>query len=122
MIRDWLIEAGRVLSVVPGVEFGRITEGPAPLVRRLRSEGRGRRQRTPVERSRLQRVIRCIDACLPDRGNCYRRSLLEVALDRGAAEEPFFMGLSAGGGAKSGHAWLGSSANLDRRYDAIIAI
>ena len=108
MIRDWLIEAGRVLSVVPGVEFGRITEGPAPLVNRLRSEGRGRRQRTPVERSRLQRVIRYVDACLPDRGNCYRRALLEIALDPDTAEEPLYMGLAAAGGPRSGHAWLGS--------------
>jgi hypothetical protein len=60
---------------------------------------------------------------MPDGGNCYRRVLLEIALDPHAAAAPFYMGLDAGGAPMSGHAWLGSSAGGDRgSYDAIISL
>ena len=45
-----------------------------------------------------------------------------MALDRGAAEQPFFMGLISSGGPKSGHAWLGLETGPVRSYDAIISL
>jgi hypothetical protein len=116
-----LVDAVRVLIALPPVEMGRIFEGPAPLVARLRSCAEQRRHRTEEERVQLKRVIAWIDAHLPGGGNCYRRSLLEVALDRGAASETFHMGLRADGGARSGHAWLGADVD-GRRYDAVISL
>jgi hypothetical protein len=116
-----LLNAMRVLVELPRVEVGRIFEGPAPLVARLRSCGEHRRHRTEEERARLKKVVAWIDGHLPGGGNCYRRSLLEVALDRGAAREPFHLGLRADGGARSGHAWLGTDVD-GRRYDAVISL
>src|SRR5262249_44384489 len=100
------VEICRVLAVLPEVERGRRTRGPRPLVADLRRKARQARARSPRDRARLQRAIAWVDACFPGGGNCYRRALLEMALDRGAASEPLRMGLKAGGGRGSGHAWL----------------
>jgi len=54
---------------------------------------------------------------LPDGGNCYRRALLELALDPTAAAEPLVFGLKQGGGSGSGHAWLGDARGFET-YDA----
>ena len=117
-----LAELTRVLLMLPQVELARRAEGPAPLVNRFRVLGRRRRTRSVAERKRLQRVIARVDACLPDRGNCYRRALLEIALDAGAAAEPFHMGLKASCAPLSGHAWVGTQATGESAYDAIIAL
>jgi hypothetical protein len=74
-------------------------------------------RRAGSERRRLQRAIRVVDALFPWGGNCYRRALIETAMDAGAASEPLHMGLQETGGAKSGHAWLGTPTSSDR-YDA----
>jgi Transglutaminase-like superfamily len=117
-----IVEVARVLLALPRIELARATEGPAPLVSRLRAEGAGRPARDEAARLRLRRAIASVDARLPGGGSCYRRALLEIALDRDAAGEPFFMGLSSAGGPKSGHAWLGSESVPARRYDAIISL
>jgi len=116
------VEVARVLRALPGVELARRSEGPGPLVRRLREEGRGCVRRSSTERSRLRAVIRALDVRLPGGGNCYRRALLEIALDPDTAEEPLYMGLVAAGGPRSGHAWLGSDGDEARSYDAVVAI
>jgi hypothetical protein len=118
----YLVEFARVLRKLPGVELARRTEGPAPLVSRLRAEGRRQALRSEPDRRRLRETIRAIDAWMPDGGNCYRRALLEIALDRDAAAQPLFMGLVAEGGARSGHAWLGSDGEQPRTYDAVVAL
>ena len=117
-----LFDVARVLFALPGIELARRTEGPAPLVNRLRLRGIRRVARSEVQRRSLRRAIAAVDARLGDSGNCYRRALLEIALDRDAAEKPFFMGLTASGGPRSGHAWLGSEAVPLRAYDAIISL
>jgi hypothetical protein len=63
-------------------------------------------------------VIRFVDSLFPSGPNCYRRALVEIAMDAGAAAEPLHMGLLADGGLNSGHAWLDSAADPTRSYDA----
>jgi hypothetical protein len=48
----------------------------------------------------LRRAIVSIDARYPGGGNCFRRVLVELALDAGAAEERLVFGLDIG---KTGH-------------------
>jgi hypothetical protein len=68
-------------------------------------------------RARLQWLIRAVDRLFPSGPNCYRRALVEIGIDAGAAAERLHMGLSAFGGRDSGHAWLTSSPGTER-YDA----
>lgn len=96
----------RTLWALPMVERGRRTEGPEPLLERLRE--RPRRRRDPEARSRLRRVIRWVDAKMPGGPSCYRRALLETSLDKGAAREKVVFGLRPGSRKGSGHAWLES--------------
>jgi hypothetical protein len=103
-----LLDVVRVLSVGARVEHGRTAVGPAPLLARLRQEGSGHAGRSIVARRRLQRAVRIVDRCFPGGGNCYRRVLLEVALDAGAAGEVVRFGLRAGGGPGTGHAYFAS--------------
>jgi hypothetical protein len=116
------VEIGGVVWVLPMVESGRRRLGPKPLIGRLRGLGRRRRERGPVARARLQHAIRWVDRRFPDRGNCYRRALLEIALDRGAAAEPFRMGLQLHGETEPGHAWLGDRDGRSEDYDAVIVL
>jgi hypothetical protein len=87
----------------------RSRRGPLSLVHQLRLRGRRCRIRPEADRARLKRIIRLVDRCFPSGGNCYRRVLIEIAMDAGAAVEPFHLGLRAHGGTGSGHAWLGQS-------------
>jgi hypothetical protein len=101
-----LHELFRVLASLPRVEVGRRCQGPRPLIKTLRQRGAAAPCRDARQRDRLRRAIRLVDrACL--RRNCFRRALLEVALDAGAAREPFHLGFRKEQGVLSGHAWLG---------------
>src|SRR5450631_2007492 len=80
-IRD-LLAIGRALATV---EFGRFRSGPGPLLKSLRLRGSRRPERRPEDRARLRRVIAVVDARFPGGGNCYRRALLEIAVDPAAA-------------------------------------
>jgi hypothetical protein len=75
-------------------------------------------RRGAVARRRLHRIISLVDRLLPRPANCYRRALVEIAMDAGAATEPLHFGLRAGGGKDSGHAWLGAQPAVGARYDA----
>ena len=112
-----LLDLARVLVQLPRVEVGLRLHGPKPLVQRMRARGRERTERAAPERARLRRAIGWLDARLPGGDNCYRRVLLEIALDRGAAGEPFRMGIDKRGGTRSGHAWLGDERGARPRYD-----
>ena len=117
-----LVDLGRVLLAIPFVELGRLVQGPSWLISRVRSRGHLARERSPTERQALRRLIAAVDARLPGGGNCYRRALVEMALDPSAAEERLFLGLKAHGGPRSGHAWLSSwpdTANAGA-YDAVL--
>lgn len=102
-----LLEVVRVLQELPSVERARRRLGPRRLVALLRR----RSQTQPRRRSRvcLQRAIRWVDARLPGGGNCFRRALLEMALDRGAADEPMLFGFELRDDHLAGHAWLDSA-------------
>lgn len=108
---------------LPEVEWRRRTEGPAPAVKKLRAHGRGQKRRSADERTRLRRLIAIVDRVLPGEPNCYRRALLEMSLDAGAAEEPLHLGLKVPGGPRSGHAWLGiAGASPSDAYDVQVDI
>jgi hypothetical protein len=110
----------RVLFATPRVELHRRRSSlhhAASLIRKRSS----RRLRAPDDRARLRRAIAIVDARLPGGPNCVRRALLEMALDRGAANEKLLAGFVSGGGPKSGHAWL-ESERVAQRYDAVITV
>ena len=83
------LELARVVAALPGVETGRLAAGPKSLLKRLRRLGQRAPRRDAPARARLRRAIRWVDAALPGPRSCYRRSLLEIRLDRGASAEPF---------------------------------
>jgi hypothetical protein len=117
-VRD-LLAIGRALLTV---EFGRLRRGPGPLLRSLRLRGSRHPERSPESRVRLRRVIAAVDARFPGGGNCYRRALLEIAVDPTAAHEPLRLGLRPEGGARSGHAWLDSSGEPAGRYEIELSV
>jgi hypothetical protein len=116
-----LWEMTRVLVDVPRVERQRRQSSLHQAVGAARRRASGRRLRSLEGRARLRRAIAIVDARLPDGPNCVRRSLLEMSLDRGAANVKLLAGFVSGGGPKSGHAWLESERVL-QHYDAVIAV
>lgn len=121
---NWVPDFARVLFKLPLVEWGRLVHGPTRVVATARRVALRTLRRAPSDRRVLRKVIAAVDARLPGGGNCYRRALLEMSLDAGAAQETLFMGLKVHGGPGSGHAWLASwpdAANASA-YEAIVAI
>src|SRR6185312_10245741 len=96
--------------------------GPQQLVAALRARGQSCPKRSPQQRSRLRALIHRVDRLFPSGTNCYRRALVEIGLDAGAAAEPMYLGLRAGGGKNSGHAWLSSDAGTSDKYDATFVV
>jgi hypothetical protein len=127
-VRDllpYLTDAVSVIARLPVVEVGRRRQGPALLVARMRDLGSRSARRGPAGRARLRFTIRIVDRLMPGGPNCFRRALLETALDAGAAQEDIRCGLSAAGGAGSGHAWLPGEApapDVARSYDALFTL
>jgi hypothetical protein len=112
-----LLEISEAAAV--GIHFnsGRFAQGPSELVAEARKMGIRRRNRVEAERKLLQRTIRIVDRLFPSGPNCYRRALIEIAMDAGAAAEPLHMGLMADGTPNSGHVWLASSSDRGPVYD-----
>lgn len=110
------VEAARVLSMLPRVERARQKAGPAALAAAMRLLSEGAPHRDPVERARLRGTIASCDRMVPFGAGCYRRALLEMALDAGAAEEPLVLGLRRHG---LGHAWVGV-ADTEEGFDTIV--
>ncbi len=106
------LDLGRVLALLPRLERARKREGPGPLLSKIRAQGRNRRARSEVSRARLARAIAWIDRLGPGGANCYRRTLLRVALDPAAASEPVILGLDVPLG--KGHAWVNGQEASDR--------
>jgi len=117
-----LLEACRVLVALPGVEVARHRLGTGRALERFRHRGRLARFRTAAARADLQRVIRVLDRLVPSGPNCFRRVLLEVALDRSAATERVMLGLNSGLARRSGHAWLETAAPAPERYDTQLSV
>lgn len=111
------VELFRVLSILPEVEQTRRVIGIEPAVAAMRAHGARALQRDPAGRQQLRRAIAWVDARMQGGGNCYRRVLLELALDSGAASEQVGVGVRAKGGPGSGHAWLGRRSGSAERYD-----
>lgn len=116
-----LWEVCRVVRVAPRVERARRSRGPLPLVRGVRGPWAG-----PVRSARgrrcLLRAIRWVDRVFPDGGNCYRRALLEMALDPHAAARPLALGFSVAGSQLSGHAWVEQEEPAPGSYDFVIQV
>jgi hypothetical protein len=113
-----VLDAVRIALLIPFAEAWRRCAGPANCVTHFRRLGARRVPRHSAGRLQLRRLIRAIDVRLPDGGNCYRRALIEIALDPVSAREPLHIGLVHHGGPKSGHAWLESDPPAQRTYDA----
>jgi hypothetical protein len=111
-------EVWRAARVALAVNRGRQTQPPRKLIARLRTRGALCVARGAEQRADLRRAIRLVDRCFPSGPNCFRRVLMEIALDAGAAAEPVHMGLKAEGVPNSGHAWLASAPDGAGRYDA----
>jgi hypothetical protein len=112
----------RALWLLPSVERARLSWGPAPAIEFFRKMGRTQRARTAPQRAMLRRAVALADRLWPGEPNCYRRVLLEVAMDAGAAEERVNLGLKAHGGPRSGHAWLGSAPDVADTYDVALSL
>jgi len=110
-------DAVRVARLLREVEAARWAEGPAGLVERLRARGRREAGRTAPERRRLARVIYHLDRWLTPEPNCYRRSLVRIALDRDAAGEPVVFGLDLASAGPRGHAWVDGTGEAVTAYD-----
>lgn len=110
-----------MLAVLLSSERSRLKRGPLEAVLRARKRGALRKRRSEIERRCLRRAIFWVDRFVPPGPNCYRRALIEISLDAGAAAEPLMMGFQSGGAAGSGHAWLPSSPPA-KTYDAVIPV
>ncbi len=115
------LELLRVIIALPAVESTRRTMGFEPAVSAMRARGTRCLRREWRQRVFLQRAIAWLDSRIPGGANCYRRVLLEVSLDAGAASEPVLIGLSPRGGPRSGHVWLASSAPVEH-YEVKLAL
>ncbi len=85
-----------MLRIVAAVEHARRHGSPQAVVRDARN--RAGKTRGPIGRARLRRAIGWVDAAMKE--NCYRRVLLELSLDAGAAKERIVFSLDVG---KTGH-------------------
>jgi hypothetical protein len=115
------LELCRVIRTVPRAEWARRRMGPLRAVESMRRAAASAPARHDIHRLRLRRAVGWVDRIFPGGPNCYRRVLLEIALDRGAANEPLMLGFRAGGQPGSGHAWLASDSS-DTTYDAVISV
>lgn len=112
----------RVLVAAPRIERLRRTVGPKIAMGIVRRDGAKRAARGWSQRRSLARAVALVDRLFPTGPNCYRRVLLEAALDAGAAREPLMMGFRTDGrdGRQTGHAWLGNNPPASS-YDVIVS-
>lgn len=97
---DVASEIPRVARLVRLADLTRRDVPPERAIEAMRERGRREKTRGPIGRARLRRAIGWVDALVPGGENCYRRVLLELALDAGAAEEAVVLGLDIG---RTGH-------------------
>lgn len=111
------LEVARVTRLVREVDRVRSSESPQEVLASMRARGAEGKARGPIGRARLRRAIGWVDALVPGGANCYRRVLLEVALDAGAARETVVFGLDVG---STGHVAFADSE--ERSFDVSFAI
>lgn len=110
-----LASAARTVRVAERLRLGEPPERAVSVAR-----GRGRqsgRTRGTVGRARLRRAIGWIDAAHPGGPNCFRRTLVELALDAGAAGETLVFGLDVG---ETGHVAFKDAE--DRAFDVVFEV
>ena len=117
-LADWF----EVAIISRRIERDRKRLGPRELVGALRARGAEHRMRGPAARARLKQIIRVVDRLFSSGPNCYRRALIEMAMDPDAATETLHMGLSAKGSLVEGHAWLDSSPDKGGGYQAELSV
>lgn len=110
-------ELARVLRRVREIDERRVRDTPQRVLAELRASGATAKERGPVGRARLRRAIGWVDAMVPGGANCYRRILLELALDAGAARETVVFGLDVG---STGH--VAFEDREERTFDVAFAI
>lgn len=110
-------EVARVVALVHEVDTRRASEPPERVLAAMRARGAGTAHRGPIGRARLRRAIGWVDAFVPGGANCYRRVLLEIALDAGAARETIVFGLDVG---STGH--VAFEGREERTFDVAFAI
>ncbi len=111
------VELARVVALAPAAERRRLREPPAAAVGAMRARGATEPEREPAARQRLRRAIGWVDALVPGGPNCYRRTLLELGLDAGAARETIVFGLDVG---RTGHvAFKGREDETMQRFDVV---
>jgi hypothetical protein len=111
----------RAICAAPVAELLRRCAGPELAIKIARSVGRVFGADGPDATARAAIAVARVDARVPRGGNCYRRVLMHAMVEREAASRPIVFGLRAGGGPKSGHAWLegADAAGLAAEYDAV---
>jgi len=110
-------EVARAAARVGVADRVRRREAPADALASMRAEGRRCPARGPLARARLRRAIGWVDALSPGGASCYRRVLLELALDAGAARETVVFGLDVG---RTGH--VAFEDREERAFDVAFAI
>lgn len=114
---DLWVELARVLRVAADVERMRLRDSPDDCVAILRSRGARAKERGRVGRARLRRAIGWVDAGMPGGANCFRRVLIELALDAGSARRTLVFGLDVG---KTGH--VAFASDEERRFDVAFEV
>jgi len=112
------VEVLRALALVREAERLREHTPPEHAVHAMRERGRSAPRRGPIGRARLRRAIGWVDAAYPRKGgNCFRRVLVEIGLDAGAAEETLVFGLDVG---ETGHVAFKDAE--DRTFDVAFEV
>lgn len=111
------VELARVVRLVGAVDAERRRTSPQTVVAAMRARGRSAPARGAVGRARLRRAIGWADAVARGGASCYRRVLLEIALDAGAARETIVFGLDVG---STGH--VAFEGREERAFDVSFAI
>ncbi len=112
------IEMLRAVALVHEAEQLRVRTPPEHAVRVMRERGRTEPRRGPIGRARLRRAIGWVDAGYAVKGgNCFRRVLIEIGLDGGAADETLVFGLDVG---QTGH--VAFKDTEDRTFDVAFEI
>lgn len=111
------VELARVVAAAPAAERARRSRAPEAALSSMRAVGRTREERAPIGRARLRRAIGWVDAAWPTGPSCYRRVLMELALDRGAAREHVVFGLDVG---RTGH--IAFAGREERAFDVVFEV
>lgn len=115
--RSFLRELAEVARAIVEAERLRTNAPAEKAVRAMRARGARTYERGPIGRARLRRAIGWVDVAFRGGPNCFRRTLVEAALDAGAAKETIVFGLDVG---RTGHVAFANAE--ERRFDVAFEI